>query len=335
MLEANELKNKIWNAVVQIVAPESQLYWLFVLSALGIAFIVYWLRRYGKEDVNLKGFLAFCFPKKVYAHPSARLDFKYFTVNTIVYGAFIAPLLVTSSATAFGTVSVLIAFFGMPVAPLLPGGIWADVGVTVAAVVVADIGFFVSHYLQHRIRFLWEFHKVHHAAEVLHPLALYRRHPVDAALDLILMGAGAGLILGLSAYLFDESVEGVTILGTNAILFLFHFAGVHLRHSHIRLSYGPVLDRILICPTLHQIHHGCSPQHVDTNFGGIFSIWDWLAGTLYLPSDDEELILGLPGGEHGDYNSIVSLYLLPFVKNALRLQRFATRYLIKKRKADI
>jgi sterol desaturase/sphingolipid hydroxylase (fatty acid hydroxylase superfamily) len=62
---------------------------------------------------------------------------------------------------------------------------------------------------------------------------------------------------------------------------------------------------------------------VDKNFGGgIFSIWDWLAGTLYLPPDDEELILGLGGGEHSDYNSVISLYLLPFVKNALRLQRF-------------
>jgi sterol desaturase/sphingolipid hydroxylase (fatty acid hydroxylase superfamily) len=54
---------------------------------------------------------------------------------------------------------------------------------------------------------------------------------------------------------------------------------------------------------------------VDKNFGGIFSIWDWLAGTLYLPRDDEELILGLGGGERSD-NSMISLYLLPFVKNA-------------------
>jgi sterol desaturase/sphingolipid hydroxylase (fatty acid hydroxylase superfamily) len=208
---------------------------------------------------------------------------------------------------------------------LLPGGIWADIAVTVAAVVFADIGFFVSHYLQHRIGFLWEFHKVHHAAEVLHPLALYRRHPLDAALDAILMGGAAGVILGLSGYLFDESVVGVTILGTNAVLFAFHLAGVHLRHSHIPFSYGPVLDRIFICPTLHQIHHGCSPQHVDKNFGGIFSIWDWLAGTLYLPHDDEEVILGLQNAEHCDYNSIASLYILPFVKNAVRMQRFASR----------
>ena len=334
MFDADDILEKICNSVVQIVAPQSQLYWLFLLSTVGIAFIIYWLRRYGKEDVNFKGFLAFCFPRKIYAHPSARLDFKYFIVNTVVYGTFIAPLLLTSTATAFGTVFLLVSFFGMPMAPLLPGGIWADVGVTVVAVVVADFAFFVSHYLQHRIRFLWEFHKVHHAAEVLHPLALYRRHPVDAALDLTVMGAAAGVIVGLSAYVFDESVEGVTILGTNAMLFLFHFAGVHLRHSHVRLSYGPILDRIFICPTLHQTHHGCSPAHVDKNFGGIFSIWDWLAGTLYIPRDDEELILGLPDGEHGDYNSIISLYLLPFVKNALRLQRFVNRIFDQKNESS-
>lgn len=334
MFDVDDIKQKIWNSVVQIVTPESQLYWLFLLSALGIAFILYWLRRHGEEDISLKGFWGFCFPRELYAHPSARLDFKFFTVNTIVYGAFIVPLLFTSSAAAFGTASLLIALFGAPAAPLLPSGIWADVGLTAAAVIAADIAFFVSHYLQHRIPFLWEFHKIHHAAEVLHPLTLYRRHPVDAALDLTLMGGGAGVILGLSAFLFDETVEGVTILGTNSILFLFHLAGVHLRHSHIRLSYGPVLDRILISPTLHQIHHGCSPEHLDTNFGGIFSLWDWLAGTLYLPREDEELILGLPGGEHDDYCSVASVYLLPFAKNALRLQGYITSYLIKRREGD-
>jgi sterol desaturase/sphingolipid hydroxylase (fatty acid hydroxylase superfamily) len=325
MLDASEILQRVWNSLVEIVAPQSQLYWLFLLSAIGIAFFVYLFRRRESDDLSFKGFWDFCFPPSIYRHPSARLDFKYFTVNTLLYGAFIAPLLLTSTATAFGTASLLINIFGVPTAPLLPGGIWADAVVTIAAVIAADIAFFVSHYLQHRIGFLWEFHKVHHAAEVLHPITLYRRHPVDAALDVTLMGSGAGVILGLSAYLFDESVTGITILGTNAALFVFHAAGVHLRHSHVPFSYGPTLDRIFISPTLHQIHHGCSPEHVDKNFGGIFSVWDWLAGTLYIPQDQEHLKLGLSNGEHDDYNSITRLYLLPFVKNAMRLRRFGSR----------
>jgi sterol desaturase/sphingolipid hydroxylase (fatty acid hydroxylase superfamily) len=320
MFNSDVISSGLWNCLADLVAPGSQLYWPFVLSAAGIALLIYFVRDNRNEGGNLERFLSFCFPGRIYRHPSALLDFRYFLVNTIVYGAFIGPLLLTSSSTAVSTAYVLIKVAGEPPSSLLPGGIWADIAVTVAAVVFADIGFFVSHWLQHRVGFLWEFHKVHHAAEVLHPLTLYRRHPVDAALDAVLMGAAAGIVLGISGFLFDDSVKGLTILGTNAALFVFHFAGVHLRHSHIRLSFG-FLDRIFISPTLHQVHHGCSPQHVDKNFGGIFSVWDWLAGTLYLPRNDEELVLGLTEGEHHEYNSIARLYLLPFVKVAIRMQR--------------
>lgn len=324
MFDSYQSLTRIWNSLAEVVAPTSQLYWIFVLSTMAVAFFVYRFRSDKDEEVSSIGFLRFCFPREIYRHHSARLDFKYFAVNTVVYGAFIGPLLLTSSSTALGTASLLIGLFGEPTSAILPGGIWADIMVTVAGVVLADIGFFISHYLQHRVGFLWEFHKVHHAAEVLHPLALYRRHPVDAALDAVLMGGAAGVVLGLSGFLFDESVKGVTILGTNAVLFAFHFAGVHLRHSHVRFSFGR-LDRIFISPTLHQIHHGSSPQHHDKNFGGIFSLWDWLAGTLYLPRDDEQLVLGLADGEHYEYSSIVRLYALPFAKVVVRARRFASR----------
>ena len=324
MFDSHEILKRIWISSRRSWRRKVRLYWVFLLSAAAIAFLVYRFRRDGNEDSGLRGFLAFCFPRKIYAHPSALLDFKYFAVNTVVYGAFIAPLLLTSSAAALGTASLLFNLVGDPGAPLLPGGTWADIAVTVAAVVFADIGFFVSHYLQHKVGFLWEFHKVHHAAEVLHPLTLYRRHPVDAALDAVLMGSAAGALLGMTGYLFDESVGGVTILGTNAVVFLFHFTGAHLRHSHVRLSFGARFERIFISPTLHQFHHGCSPQHIDKNFGGIFSIWDRIAGTLYIPRDREELVLGLHDGEHRDYDSIASLYILPFVKIALRIRRFAS-----------
>lgn len=320
MPDLDDILAKLCGSLAEVAAPQGDLYWLYLVSATGLVFIVYWLRRHGHDDLGIRGFLAFCFPKQIYGHPSARLDFRYFAVNTVLYGAFIAPLLLTSTAVAYGTVAVLVGLFGIP-SRLLSAGAWADLAVTVAAVAVADFGFFIAHRLQHRVAFLWEFHKVHHSAEVLHPLALYRRHPVDAALDVTVMGAGTGAVLGLSAYVFGESVAGLAILDTNAVLFLFHFAGVHLRHSHVRLSYGRVLDRILISPTLHQVHHGCAPEHLDKNLGGILSIWDRLAGTLYRPQADEALMLGLPDGEHRDYNSVIDLYWLPIAKNARRLRR--------------
>jgi sterol desaturase/sphingolipid hydroxylase (fatty acid hydroxylase superfamily) len=72
---------------------------------------------------------------------------------------------------------------------------------------------------------------------------------------------------------------------------------------------------------MHQAHHGSAPQYWGKNLGGILAIWDWLIGTLYLPRDDEELPLGLPDGEHLEYDSVTALYLLPFAKATRALRR--------------
>jgi sterol desaturase/sphingolipid hydroxylase (fatty acid hydroxylase superfamily) len=331
VLRWDDLLDNISWSVARVATPQSDRYWLYFVSAATIAFIYYWSRGYGKEHVNIRGFLAFCFPRRIYTHWSAKLDFKYFVVNTVLYGFLIAPLVITSGVIGQATVLTLVKLFGIPASPLLPGGLWSDVAVTLASVLAADLAFFGSHYLQHRVGFLWEFHKVHHAAEVLHPLTLYRQHPMDTGLDLTLMGAATGTVSGISAYLFDASIEVVTILQTNALVFLFNVAGVHLRHSHVRLSYGPLLDRIFISPALHQIHHSCAPKHVDKNYGGILAIWDRLAGTLYVPREDEDLCLGLADGEHRNYGSIAGLYLLPFAKNAQRLRTYAGRLMTQAR----
>ena len=317
--DINSVIGDVWSTFSGIVVPGSSYYWPYLLSATGLAFILYCLRHRGGGKLQLTGFLRFCFPKRLYAHPSAQLDFRFLLVNTVLYGVFVAPLMLTSAAVGNAIIAGLVTLYGWPAQPLLTGGLAANLAVTAAVVLVADLGFFLAHYLQHRVAFLWEFHKVHHAAEVLHPVTLNRRHPVDMAVDVTLMSVGAGTVLGISAYLFGGPLDGVTILGTNSLLFLFRFAGAPLRHSHIRLSYGPFVERILISPTLHQVHHSCSPQHIDKNFGGILSVWDRLAGTLYLPYNDEELVLGLVDGEHRDYTSVIGLYVVPFVKNVRRL----------------
>jgi sterol desaturase/sphingolipid hydroxylase (fatty acid hydroxylase superfamily) len=74
------------------------------------------------------------------------------------------------------------------------------------------------------------------------------------------------------------------------------------------------LSHILSSPAQHQIHHGSEPRHFDKNFGLMFSLWDWIAGTLYVPRAVEQVRFGLSGREHEEYNSLWRLYSLPFVK---------------------
>jgi hypothetical protein len=93
-----------------------------------------------------------------------------------------------------------------------------------------------------------------------------------------------------------------------------------LRHSHLPLRFCAGLERMLVSPAMHQLHHSVDPRHHDKNFGLAFAIWDRLLGTLMLP--DKELIgeLGLSNGEGQVYNSVWTLYVLPFVKLFRRRQ---------------
>jgi hypothetical protein len=67
---------------------------------------------------------------------------------------------------------------------------------------------------------------------------------------------------------------------------------------------------------MHQIHHSCAERHVDKNFGLIFSCWDYLAGTLYVPGQKEDLKLGLKNEEHHEFKSVWALFVLPLKKAA-------------------
>ncbi len=70
---------------------------------------------------------------------------------------------------------------------------------------------------------LWEFHKVHHTAEVLSPLTVFRVHPIDS---LVFANIGAivlGVTGGVLSHLFGPSLTPFTLSGANAILVGFIF----------------------------------------------------------------------------------------------------------------
>jgi predicted lipoprotein len=79
----------------------------------------------------------------------------------------------------------------------------------------------------------------------------------------------------------------------DAIGFAWTLLGANLRHSHVWLSYGPRMERILLSPAQHQVHHSVDPRHYDRNYGTILSLWDWLGGSLYLTREREQLRFGL------------------------------------------
>lgn len=138
---------------------------------------------------------------------------------------------------------------------------------------------FVNYWF-HRLlhsKFLWEIHKVHHSAEDYNVLLPYRNHPVEFILA-TLYGVAIPSALGVS----PETI--FLWLGSNAVY-------QSLVHSNLEWKWR-WMERILIVPGAHRIHHSVLPKHFDSNYG-ILSIWDRIFGT-YIPPTAEYFDLGVP-----------------------------------------
>jgi len=291
-------------------AAGERIYFLYLITSLLIAYGAYRLaHRTLRPQEAFVRFFRFCFPKEIYGAASAKLDYLFFLINGLFFPLFFAPLIVSNVLVATGVQDLLGLAFGAMDAPL-PVTWIVMVSFTIVLALIFDLSIFIAHYLQHRVAFLWEFHKVHHSAEVLTPMTVYRMHPIDDLLSGTLGGLLMGCVGGVFFYLYGPSVSFFALAGLNLFVFVFYVAGYHLRHSHIWLSYPKALSHILISPAQHQIHHSQLPIHHDRNLGFMLALWDWMAGTLYVPATREALVFGLDTEEN--LTSLPKLYLQPF-----------------------
>jgi sterol desaturase/sphingolipid hydroxylase (fatty acid hydroxylase superfamily) len=190
----------------------------------------------------------------------------------------------------------------------------------VAAIVLAiDLGGYAYHRLMHRVRFLWEFHKVHHSAPTLNPFTSFRIHPVDVLLRSASVGLALGAVTGGLALAFGGAHLAADVAAGFGAYALLSAYLVVLNHSHIWLSLGP-LEYLLVSPAMHAVHHSRDPRHFDRNFSFVFSIWDVLFRSHYRTARAAEpLTLGVDDADWSRV-SVLALLTLPF-RNAHRSLR--------------
>lgn len=302
--------------IYELFVPESRTYWLYILSAYAIGLLAYLRIRHEWSIRAILDGLGELFPKRILTHRSAIADYKLLFVNNFSY-FFLFPLIVVSSTfIATGMLESMRGLTGGNGLDWAPS--WQSrLALTLFWFVAWDAGFFVAHYLQHKVPVLWEFHKVHHSAQVMTPLTVFRMHPVDDILTGSMVGLLSGLVIGLFDFAYGDGVTFYMVNGLNVVWFAFLLAGYHLRHSHIWIMYPKGIRNIVSSPALHLIHHSDNPKHFDKNFARFFIFWDRLAGTLYIPEQKEDVAFGL-GGEELEYDSLWKLYFLPFKKIAAR-----------------
>lgn len=298
-----------------VVTPGEKMYALHLGGSVLVALLVLWVRGHPSP-------LREMFARRIWGHPSAGVDVRFYAVNGIAGAAVFGPLVGFQHAVMTGVAAQLTALAGAREPSHAPG-VAVVALVAVAAALANDFAIYLPHWLQHRVPVLWQFHKVHHSAEVLTPLTVYRFHPADDLLNLASAIGVGGSVDGLLLWAFPTENVHVTLLGVNAVLFVFYVFGVHLRHSHVWLAYSPGVSQLLISPAMHQVHHSRDPVHHGKNLGLIFSVWDRLFGTLYIPTTRLELRYGLGDGEEREFSSVRRLYWLPFVKAARTLRNRA------------
>jgi sterol desaturase/sphingolipid hydroxylase (fatty acid hydroxylase superfamily) len=188
---------------------------------------------------------------------------------------------------------------------------------TLALFLAYDLGFFIDHSLKHRIPALWELHKAHHSAEVLTPLVNFRVHPLDSLILANNLALVIGLIGGVAQYALGRRAVSFTLFDQNVLMLAYIYLTAQLQHSEIWIPFTGLWGRVFMSPAHHQLHHSADPAHFNCNLGASLAIWDWLAGSLRMPSaEPPRLAFGVSGHTHNP-PGVMGLVVDPAV-NALR-----------------
>jgi sterol desaturase/sphingolipid hydroxylase (fatty acid hydroxylase superfamily) len=236
-------------------------------------------------------FPLFNFNYKKWQH--AGINF-FLTLTTIIINFSFAFILLKTSdwvvTNNFGILQWL---------PQIPLWLYALVGLLLLDL----IGAYLAHLTEHKVKFLWRFHLIHHTDTWVDTTSGNRHHP------------------GESVMRFVFTTLGILIIGTPIwMVFMYQTLSVtSTQFTHANISLPKKLDAFLsyfiVSPNMHKVHHHFMLPYTDSNYGNIFSIWDRIFGTfMYLPK--EEIIYGIDTYMNPDDNNrLKNLLKIPFQKH--------------------
>ena len=148
--------------------------------------------------------------------------------------------------------------------------------VWMAAFVVYDLGFWLIHFISHRIRLFWCMHSPHHSAKEMKLSVAFR----GSFLEFLLI---------------PHNIIWMPLLGFNPVMVILIDAigkiyGVieHVNESWIPTKRWKWFEYLFVSPSLHRVHHSVNHLYLDRNYGETLSIWDRLFGTIQ-PLDEGEI----------------------------------------------
>jgi sterol desaturase/sphingolipid hydroxylase (fatty acid hydroxylase superfamily) len=215
----------------------------------------------------------------------------FFTVTTIVVNFSMAFILVKTSDYVTSHKIGLLHVLDLPILAFMILGI----------LLMDLIGAWFIHWLEHKVKWMWKFHLIHHTDQQIDTTSANRHHP------------------GESVFRFVFTTLAVILIGAPMwMVFMYQTMSVILtQFNHSNIQIPKWLDNalgILFCtPNIHRIHHHYRQPYTDTNYGNIFSIWDRIFGT-YVMIDNSKLVYGVDTHmDAKEVTNITTILKMPFM----------------------
>ncbi|MCZ6756650.1 MAG: sterol desaturase family protein [Bacteroidetes bacterium] len=230
----------------------------------------------------------FSFSKHRIRHAALNI---FFTLTTLVINFSFAFLLVASADYTTSNRIGVLYFISLPT--------WLHV---VLGLMLLDlIGAYFIHWIEHRIKWMWKFHLIHHTDTHVDVTTGLRHHPGESVFR------AAFTILGVL-------VAGVPI---GVVLLYQTISALFTQITHANIKSPPAIDKVVsyvfVTPNMHKVHHHFSQPLTDTNYGNVLSIWDRIFGTFSEVEKTTELHYGIDTHmKPEENNDLMNLLAIPF-----------------------
>ena len=153
--------------------------------------------------------------------------------------------------------------------------VWAAV---IVAFIVQDFAGYWMHRLNHRVNIFWNRHVIHHSSQEFN-LSCALRQSISETLHFSAILMIPAALLGVPASIF-------IILGPVHLFMQFWY------HTQLIDRMG-WLEKIIVTPSHHRVHHAINHKYLDKNYGQILIIWDKMFGSFQEELRHEKPVYGI------------------------------------------
>ncbi len=215
----------------------------------------------------------------------------FYTLSSVIINLLGASLILFAADYNALHQAGILNIFEMP--------LWIEV---IFGLLILDlIGAWLVHWMEHKVKWMWKFHVIHHTDRYVDVTTGLRHHPGESIFRL--------LFTSIAVFVSGASFGIVMLYQTISGFF------AHLTHTNVKEieKLDPIISKIFVTPNFHKIHHHYVLPHTDRNYGNIFSIWDHLFKTSIKVESMEKINYGIDTHmDKKETEDIKTMLMIPF-----------------------